>query len=1432
MLIKQQKEERNNSVNNTEKISYLPSSNTLVIRVGSPIPLPPLETNSILLRLKKKFGYLLRYTKLLFSSNIHQDNVDKKAIDINFIIQYLKLALANSFLWKNFANFIFFFDKTNFLQECFFQSNGDDETAGTLKIYLSSPDLSPWKKPVRELKEVLATLGLFLKLSLYSQTIIVNNNNVPFFQKNKEFLLHKFQNLRMYELGVHTRFSCLDGVSSPENYINNAIKKDYAAIAVTDHYNIQSFPKFFSNKNEKLKIIYGCELEMLDDQTPPFFLNYQKLDENKKIDEFIYCIFDLETTGLFSEYNEIIEIGYVIYYKEKIIEENNYLIRPEKPFSREMLRNWYHKTLTPDELLKANKLEKILEQIANQWKGCILVAHNAIDFDYSFLNKAWIKKFRQPLYLPILDTIIVSKLVFPGKKTYSLEKLSKQANKKKVAQTHRALDDSKLLASLFSKITRILKEKGFNYWKEVIEIAKKSESSYLSRGKKIKVLVQTQEGLYNLYRLITISHTQRLSKNPQILRSDLIKNRSGLLIGASGGRNGEIFNLFSSFSSLEKKKEACRFYDYIEINSPKSFSYLYENGYLTEKDLNNLCQRIIYLSEELEIKAIPSHNVHYSEKKEKILKDIIIANKGMNGKHHYLYWEATLDEKEDRFAFMPQQHLLTKEEMIEQWSFLSNTISAKNLLFCWPKEIVETIEEINIKPKNLSYNFKDLEEKKKKLEDFFTQKANSLFGLNWPDFVQTRIEEEWKIIQEKYVFIFWVAWRIACKTEKDHSLMGSRGSVGCSFIAFLCNITELNPLPFYKRCSNCFYTELYQNEQSNYSCYDYQEKEQCPNCPHSFLLMEGLNMPMETFFGISGEKTPDIDLNFSSEYQKIIHDFVRNLLGSQSVHRIGTINTLKGSTSEEFWKKHLQLRKTLNSKEHLTNILNETPNWQREYRSLTPRFNEEEWYQEWVEEDKKTINNGDNHSNSNNNFYLRKKEMKEKIISNIQGIKRTTGQHPGGLLITPPEIDINRITPLNYPADRKTNFTTTHFEYDFLSTILLKIDILGHDEPTVLQKLFTLTKKDPLTISFNDEKVMSIFTSADTLGVTEFGTDFVRKILLFLKPTKFSHLVQICGFSHGTNVWQDNQQTIYNKGKLKLDQLIACRDDIWDLFQKRGLDKHISFIATEFIRKGKWDQLSKEIKQKIIENLKKSEKGEIYLSVLEKIEYIFPKPHSIAYTMTAWRGAYYKVYYPQQFYSTLLTYHIRTYDIWLMTLNPDVIYFRLKTLLETTEIYKTSIKEITSIIKVLKKLNTAKNAILGLDQVLLKFYQQLEELNQNSEKKIKIKENGFELLTYKERNLLFSLRIILEMDQKQLKYRRGVDLNNSEEANFKVENEVILFPLLSIAGFGKAAVETLTFYRKKNIILQNNWKESLSNLLNINHIKQLSDLEENNMLIW
>ncbi|HXN54456.1 MAG TPA: hypothetical protein VN854_00610, partial [Mycoplasmatales bacterium] len=988
------------------------------------------------------------------------------------------------------------------------------------------------------------------------------------------------------------------------------------------------------------------------------------------------------------------------------------------------------------------------------------------------------------------------------------------------------------------------------------------------RGTKVVVIAKNQDGLNNLYKLVKIAHVDNYIRFPILFKSDINKYRKDLIIGASADSDSEIFTIFSTFNSNSEKNEKMKFYDYIEVRPVNCFSHLIPFS-ISENDLKEIIKSIIKYSEGLKIKVIAASNVHYCNKYQKKIKDIIISNPAVSGYKHYLYKYAIKENLNllDNFESIPNQHLKSMKEIIDSWLFLNDVELIEKIVVKNQREITSEIEQIKI----LTFvNYPDYENSEKQIMDYCLIRLEFVFGTEIPWFAIQRLQNEWRIIKKKYISVYWLSWKVVSEAHNSGNIVGSRGSVGCSFIAYLLNITDINPLPLYSICKACKNWNLIENSERA-SCYDFKQVQLCEKCNEYKVFYEGHSLPFETFVGWKGEKIPDIDLNFSGEYQKKAHNYIRDLLGKDNVYRIGTVNKLSSQTAENFWEEHLKLRKKIN-----------------------PNFNLSIWCENF---------------SKNNELKNTFSTTKEFIIEQLKGIKRTTGQHPGGLLIIPSKCNMTDYTPLNYPAnDIKSEWLTTHFEYSFLSKIFLKMDILGHDEPTVLERLFKLTGKSPLDVRFDDEKIIKLFSECDTLGIPEFGTDLVKKNLLEkIKPVKFSQLVQISGFSHGTNVWLQNQYSLYKDKIFPIKKLLACREDILELLDEKGVDKEQAFIATESIKKGKWHSLDPKIKNEIERKLSVEDEGKHYFSILEKIEYMFPKPHAIAYTMTAWRTAYYKVYFTEEFYSVLLTYHTNIYDIWLMTFDVNkAIPLRINNLLDNIERFKSVRKDIASICRVLLRIskevkeldeftsaifNKDKNyyQILGLNQeeedfskelLEQQYLKNLEILKSNfhneslkdkknsrfiekiSKEIEKVKKAYYTLFDYqkksnydnwlvikekleknisireivsswkftaKEKGLLFTLKIISEIKNKGYKFSVGLDFNLSNTTSFFFQKGKLLIPFFAINGIGESASKKIIEYRsKKGRIID--WKGELRSILNSNNFSQLIELENNGMI--
>lgn len=840
------------------------------------------------------------------------------------IIKYLLFVVDHYFFWDNLSAFSFFLIRRDIISKSsirksiiyLFDEESNSEKWGEKSVYfkniLKKIGISDLKFFLRSKK------NKYLKLdnSLMKEKEINFNNSVKLYSCN---LLKKWEKRKIFEMSIHTKFSSLDGVASLDEYIVDAKNKGYGFIAITDHFNIQSFPEINKyNENDDLRIFYGCELEMIEDEFPPYIFNYKDLS-GISIKNSIYCLFDIETTGLFSDIHEIIEISYIIYnFEEKrVLKEKEFFIKPEFSdiYDDSIFPHWFTEEYKKKIRNSSFSINDILPILKKDWNGLILVSHNARNFDFNFLRKKWNSFFDEEIDNIIVDTLPLSWIVFPKKKSYSLEKLSQFSKKEKIVQTHHALDDSRLLLNLFLKIIDIIENKDIFYWSDIEKEINKDY--YFNFGYKVKVIVKNEEGLRNLYKLITVSHTKNLFKNPCVFRSEIINYRSGLLIGSSGSFSGEIFSNFINYEKNSEREKRLNFYDFFEINNISSFNHLLMNKKIKRREIEKIIFSMISLFKKKNKIFVCSNNVHYCNENDKIIKKILVSNEGINGRRHPLYHEILSDDKKKIFFDnLPNQHLLKKKEIIEEWLFLDNSEIIEDIIFNNHQVIMKDISNFKIisedkidKEKEKFLN-EELKKKEKELEDFFKKKAYLLFGKNIPGFVVSRIEKEWKIIREKkYISIYWLAYKAVQKTIYDGYIVGSRGTIGASFIAFLCDITELNPLPLYKYCKECFYCEIYKIERTIItSCYNYNlEGEECPSCFKKTLSMEGNDLPFESFFGLNGEKDPDIDLNFSGKYQKIVHNYVRDLLGKDYVFRIGTISTISDQMAKLFYRNYLDV---------------------------------------------------------------------------------------------------------------------------------------------------------------------------------------------------------------------------------------------------------------------------------------------------------------------------------------------------------------------------------------------------------------------------------------------------------------------------------------------------------------------------------------------
>lgn len=1106
------------------------------------------------------------------------------------------------------------------------------------------------------------------------------------------------------EFHIHTKMSAMDGVTSPADYIKAANKWGHKAIAFTDHLNIQSYPEIAAtaSKLPNLKVIYGVEMDLIPEIAIAENVSDQKLQDIE------YLIFDLETTGLSVNFHEIIEFGYVVVKNNFVIEQNTILIKPQELVPQHITEIT---NITNEMLLDKPSLAQKINDIKNIIGNRTLVAHNA-SFDMGFLRTAF-KNFNLPaIKNPVIDTLQLARTLNPDLKFYRLGTVCRAYGIKYDGDTaHRADYDANVLAQLFIKMLEIMaQEKSIEKLNEINQLVNEKMAKKI-RGQHITVYAKNQEGIKNLYHLVSQSHTKYFYNTPKIIKAEIDKYRDSLIIG-SACVNGDIFEtaINKSLGELETKMS---WFDFIEIQPPDVYKQLVLRKNVTKEQLEKTLINIINYAKKAHKPVIATSDAHYLNQNDKVFRSIIINNKAIGGIVHPLF-----DYKKEIFDY-PEQHLRTTQEMLDEFQFLNDEKLINEIVIDNSMKLADQFEFV--KPIKSGLYTPTIVNVDKKLRELCFNQAWELYGNPLPSIIEKRLTKELDaIINHGFAVVYWIAHKLVAKSLADGYLVGSRGSVGSSLVATFANITEVNPLQPHYVCSQCHYHEFVSNGMVKCG-YDLPEK-LCPQC-NIELKADGHDIPFETFLGFDGDKTPDIDLNFSGEYQLRAHDFTKEMFGENNVFRAGTISTVASKTAYGFTKNYLE---TINS-----NMRGATLEW---------------------------------------------------LSQGCVGVKRTTGQHPGGIIVVPKEHEITDFTPINYPAD-DTNSTwkTTHFDFEAIHDNLLKLDILGHVDPTALRMLHDITGIDPKTIPNQDEKVLSLFSNLTALnispddllgektgamGIPEFGTGFVRKMLLATKPKSFAELVQISGLSHGTDVWLNNAETLISKEGLALKDVIGCRDDIMTYLVYQKLEEKVAFNIMEDVRKGKG------LKPEYEKLMQKHHVPQWYIESCKKIKYMFPKAHATAYVLMAWRVAWYKVYYPHEYYATYFSTRCDIFDLATMI--------------------------------------AGKTAISN----------KLQEINN------KLK-NSPSLLTTKEKDLVAPLEVALEM------YARGINFTNldlvlSQTKKFTVgtiNNKKVIVPaFVALDGLGEVNAQSIVDAREKNgiFISKENFLERTS--VNKTNYKLLQDL--------
>ncbi|WP_088105127.1 PolC-type DNA polymerase III [Halalkalibacter urbisdiaboli] len=967
------------------------------------------------------------------------------------------------------------------------------------------------------------------------------------------------------ELHLHTTMSQMDGMVSAGRYVEQAAKWGHPAIAITDHGVVQSFPEAYSaGKKHGIKVLFGMEAYLVDDGVP---IAYNEAHRQLLEDE--YVVFDVETTGLSAVYNTIIELAAVKVKGGEIIDRFESFADPHEPLSNTIIEL----TGITDDMLKGQpEVEEVLKKFRDFVGDSILVAHNA-SFDMGFLNVGYQKIGLGEAENPVIDTLELGRFLYPELKNHRLNTLCKKFDIELVSH-HRAIYDAEATGYLLWKMVKDANERDIEFHDELNDHMGQG-NFHRQRPSHCTILAQTQEGLKNLYKLVSQSHVEYFFRTPRIPRSLLQKHRQGLLVGTACDQ-GEVFEGMMQKSPDEVESIAA-FYDYLEVQPLSNYQHLIEKELVkNEQALIEIISNIVTLGEKIDKPVVATGNVHYLHEEDHIYRKILIASQG----------GANPLNKQT----LPQVHFKTTTEMLEAFSFLGEE-RAKELVVTNTQKIADMIEEIHPIPDEL-YTPK-IEGADEEIREMSYSMARRIYGDELPEIVEARLEKELKsIIGHGFAVIYLISHKLVKKSLIDGYLVGSRGSVGSSFVATMTEITEVNPLPPHYVCPSCHHSYFF-DDGSVGSGYDLPDKD-CPECGTAYV-KDGQDIPFETFLGFKGDKVPDIDLNFSGEYQPRAHHYTKELFGEEYVYRAGTIGTVAEKTAYGYVK----------------------------------------GYQ------------GDH------DLHIRGAEI-DRLVSGCTGVKRTTGQHPGGIIVVPDYMDIHDFCPIQFPADDKNaEWKTTHFDFHSIHDNLLKLDILGHDDPTVIRMLQDLSGIDPKTIPTDDSEVMKIFSGPDVLGVTEeqimcktgtlgipeFGTRFVRQMLEETKPSTFSELVQISGLSHGTDVWLNNANELIYNGTCELKDVIGCRDDIMVYLIYKGLEPSLAFKIMEFVRKGKG------LQPEWIEEMKKHDVPDWYIGSCMKIKYMFPKAHAAAYVLMAVRIAYFKVHHPILYYAAYFTVRADDFDL-------------------------------------------------------------------------------------------------------------------------------------------------------------------------------------------
>ncbi len=1041
----------------------------------------------------------------------------------------------------------------------------DEDSAFTVKSVLPIEESEAITSNVKN-GAVIAVLGA-VKLDKFDGELAITPSAIKKIKKKSR--KDNCEDKRV-ELHIHTQMSMLDATIPPDVLVNTAHAWGHKAVALTDHGNVQGFPiamiaceklnkKLKADGKEPFKVIYGMEAYFVDDTSSILYGN----TEEKLDGEFV--VFDIETTGKNPVNCKITEIGAVLVCDGEIKETFNTFADPECHIPE----NITELTGITDEMVKgAPKQDEAVKKFLEFAAGRVLIAHNAA-FDTGFIKRAC-SVYSIPFTNPYIDTLPLSRYVNTDLHRHTLDRIAKYFNLEDFNH-HRASDDAEMLAKIYFKMADKLKKEGISTIAEVSEAAASSGTAYKQRPYHMIILVKNNTGLKNLYKLISYSYLKYFYRYPLIPKTVLNEHREGLII-SSACCAGELYKAILEGKDEDAIQEIAEYYDYFEIQplSNNAFLLSKDSGVESNDDLIDINKKIIEIARAHNKPVCATTDAHVLNKEDEIGRKIILAGKKMkDGDSDIGLYFRTTDEMMDEFYYLDDE---TKHEVIiDNPNKIADTI-----------EVVRPIPEGNFPPK--------IDGADEELTEMCYNTMHEMYGENPPELVEKRLKRELdSIIKNGFGVLYIIAQKLVKNSNDKGYLVGSRGSVGSSFVATMANITEVNPLPPHYRCLKCKYSDFDVGENIG-SGFDLPDK-YCPVCGAK-MYGDGHDIPFETFLGFDGDKSPDIDLNFSGDVQADAHKYTEVLFGEENVFRAGTLGTLADKTA---------------------------------YGLYVMKYIEEK------------------------GISVTKAEIQH-LVNKCVGVKRTTGQHPGGIIVVPRENEVYDFTPVQHPADDpKSDIITTHFAFEYLHDTILKLDILGHDVPTKYKMLEKYTNTSVLDAPMNDRNVYDLLLTTEPLGIRpdeinsqvgtfglpELGTKFVRQMLIDTKPKNFSDLLQISGLSHGTDVWLGNAQNLIKEGTCTISEVIGTRDNIMVYLLHKGLEPKMAFTIMEIVRKG--NRPPKNLKQEHFDAMRAHGVPEWYIDSCLKIKYMFPKAHAAAYIISAIRLGWYKVYYPMEFYAAYFT---------------------------------------------------------------------------------------------------------------------------------------------------------------------------------------------------